>query len=147
MLARARHILAEVDELVTEATSGHTRLRVGHAWSAFGRVIVFGPLAAAMTAAPVSPPPQLEGKEAQLGSPVQAVAHAADLARGGAMRARDRARQKGPAMDLRHRRALPRQLVVAPGAATPPTARHHLPASQEPLTHESLQGGVDGPLA
>lgn len=36
VLARARHILAEIDELVTEATSGHTRLRVGHAWSAFG---------------------------------------------------------------------------------------------------------------
>ncbi|GAA1593445.1 LysR family transcriptional regulator [Kribbella hippodromi] len=37
VLARARHILAELDELVTEATTGHTRLRVGHAWSAFGR--------------------------------------------------------------------------------------------------------------
>ncbi|HEY3558082.1 MAG TPA: LysR family transcriptional regulator [Kribbella sp.] len=36
VLARARHILAELDELVTEATTGHTRLRVGHAWSAFG---------------------------------------------------------------------------------------------------------------
>ncbi|MFG1911161.1 LysR family transcriptional regulator [Kribbella sp. NPDC048928] len=36
VLARARHILAELDELVTEAKSGHTRLRVGHAWSAFG---------------------------------------------------------------------------------------------------------------
>ncbi|GAA1122784.1 LysR family transcriptional regulator [Kribbella jejuensis] len=36
VLARARHILAELDELVAEATSGHTRLRVGHAWSAFG---------------------------------------------------------------------------------------------------------------
>jgi DNA-binding transcriptional LysR family regulator len=36
VLARARHILAEIDELVSEATSGHTRLRVGHAWSAFG---------------------------------------------------------------------------------------------------------------
>jgi DNA-binding transcriptional LysR family regulator len=36
VLARARHILAELDELVSEATSGHTRLRVGHAWSAFG---------------------------------------------------------------------------------------------------------------
>jgi DNA-binding transcriptional LysR family regulator len=37
VLARARQILAEIDVLVTEATSGHTRLRVGHAWSAFGR--------------------------------------------------------------------------------------------------------------
>ena len=36
VLARARQILAEVDELVAEATSGHTRLRIGHAWSAFG---------------------------------------------------------------------------------------------------------------
>ncbi|MDX2970283.1 LysR family transcriptional regulator [Kribbella solani] len=36
VLARARQILAELDELVTEATTGHTRLRVGHAWSAFG---------------------------------------------------------------------------------------------------------------
>lgn len=36
VLARARHVLAELDELVSEATSGHTRLRVGHAWSAFG---------------------------------------------------------------------------------------------------------------
>src|SRR6185312_9934974 len=33
VLAQARQILAEIDVLVTEATSGHTRLRVGHAWS------------------------------------------------------------------------------------------------------------------
>jgi DNA-binding transcriptional LysR family regulator len=38
VLARARHVLAEVDELVSEATSGHTRLRLGHAWSALGRL-------------------------------------------------------------------------------------------------------------
>ena len=37
VLARARHLLAEADELVREATTGHTRLRVGHAWSALGR--------------------------------------------------------------------------------------------------------------
>ncbi|MET7280258.1 LysR family transcriptional regulator [Kribbella sp. NPDC005582] len=37
VLARARQVLAEVDELVREATSGHTRLRLGHAWSALGR--------------------------------------------------------------------------------------------------------------
>jgi DNA-binding transcriptional LysR family regulator len=37
VLARARQVLAEVDELVREATTGHTRLRVGHAWSAVGR--------------------------------------------------------------------------------------------------------------
>lgn len=37
MLARARTVLAEVDDLVTEATSGHRRLRLGHAWSAVGR--------------------------------------------------------------------------------------------------------------
>ncbi|MEV0798481.1 LysR family transcriptional regulator [Kribbella sp. NPDC050281] len=37
VLARARQILNDVDELVTEATTGHTRLRIGHAWSAMGR--------------------------------------------------------------------------------------------------------------
>jgi DNA-binding transcriptional LysR family regulator len=37
VLARARHLLAEADDLVREATSGHTRLRIGHAWSAMGR--------------------------------------------------------------------------------------------------------------
>ncbi|QRP43431.1 LysR family transcriptional regulator [Amycolatopsis sp. FDAARGOS 1241] len=37
VLARARHLLAEADDLVREATTGHTRLRVGHAWSAMGR--------------------------------------------------------------------------------------------------------------
>lgn len=37
VLARARHLLAEVDDLVREAATGHTRLRIGHAWSAMGR--------------------------------------------------------------------------------------------------------------
>ncbi|MEV8022249.1 LysR family transcriptional regulator [Streptomyces sp. NPDC086554] len=37
VLARARHVLAEADDLVREATTGHTRLRIGHAWSAMGR--------------------------------------------------------------------------------------------------------------
>ncbi|MET9245316.1 LysR family transcriptional regulator [Nonomuraea sp. NPDC003709] len=37
VLARARHLLAEADELVHQATTGHTRLRIGHAWSAMGR--------------------------------------------------------------------------------------------------------------
>ncbi|MDF3294277.1 LysR family transcriptional regulator [Streptomyces silvisoli] len=37
VLARARHVLAEVDDLVREAATGHTRLRIGHAWSAMGR--------------------------------------------------------------------------------------------------------------
>jgi DNA-binding transcriptional LysR family regulator len=37
VLARARQLLAEADDLVREATTGHTRLRVGHAWSAMGR--------------------------------------------------------------------------------------------------------------
>ena len=37
VLARARHLLAEADDLVREATTGHTRLRIGHAWSAMGR--------------------------------------------------------------------------------------------------------------
>ncbi|OLT04654.1 LysR family transcriptional regulator [Pseudonocardia sp. CNS-004] len=35
-LARARRVLAEVDDLAREARSGHTRLRVGHAWAAVG---------------------------------------------------------------------------------------------------------------
>ncbi|PKW17304.1 LysR family transcriptional regulator [Saccharopolyspora spinosa] len=37
VLARARRLLAEADELEREATSGHTRLRIGYAWSAMGR--------------------------------------------------------------------------------------------------------------
>ena len=37
VLARAHQLFAVVDELVTEAASGHTRLHIGHAWSAFGR--------------------------------------------------------------------------------------------------------------
>ncbi|GAA5176502.1 LysR family transcriptional regulator [Pseudonocardia eucalypti] len=36
VLARARRVLAEVDDLVGEARSGHTRLRLGHAWAALG---------------------------------------------------------------------------------------------------------------
>ena len=36
-LAQARHVLAAADNLVTEATTGHTRLRIGHPWSAMGR--------------------------------------------------------------------------------------------------------------
>lgn len=37
VLARARVLLTGAEELVREAVSGHARLRVGHAWSAFGR--------------------------------------------------------------------------------------------------------------
>jgi len=37
VLARARRLLAEADELVREAAGGDTLLRVGHAWSALGR--------------------------------------------------------------------------------------------------------------
>ncbi|MFI2780732.1 LysR family transcriptional regulator [Streptomyces sp. ALB3] len=37
VLARARVLLNGAEELVREATTGHTRLRIGHAWSAFGR--------------------------------------------------------------------------------------------------------------
>ncbi|NYH55227.1 DNA-binding transcriptional LysR family regulator [Nocardiopsis arvandica] len=37
VLARARAVLAEADNLVREATTGHSRLRLGHAWSAVGR--------------------------------------------------------------------------------------------------------------
>jgi len=36
-LAQARQVLAVADNLVAEATTGHTRLRIGHAWSAMGR--------------------------------------------------------------------------------------------------------------
>jgi DNA-binding transcriptional LysR family regulator len=37
VLARARVLLASADELVRAARAGHTRLTIGHAWSAFGR--------------------------------------------------------------------------------------------------------------
>jgi DNA-binding transcriptional LysR family regulator len=37
VLAHARRVLAEADALVEEATTGHTRLRLGYAWSALGR--------------------------------------------------------------------------------------------------------------
>src|ERR1700723_4002369 len=37
VLAQARQILAAAANLVSEATTGHTRLRIGHAWSAMGR--------------------------------------------------------------------------------------------------------------
>jgi DNA-binding transcriptional LysR family regulator len=37
VLSRGRRLLAEADELVREAITGHTRLRIGHAWSALGR--------------------------------------------------------------------------------------------------------------
>ncbi|MFE9440063.1 LysR family transcriptional regulator [Streptomyces sp. NPDC006602] len=36
-VAQARRVLGEVDDLVREAASGHTRLRIGYAWSALGR--------------------------------------------------------------------------------------------------------------
>ena len=37
ILARARRVLAEAEDLVREATTGDAILRVGHAWSAMGR--------------------------------------------------------------------------------------------------------------
>ncbi|WAZ19514.1 LysR family transcriptional regulator [Streptomyces cinnabarinus] len=37
VLAHARRVLGEVDDLVREATSGHERLRIGYAWAALGR--------------------------------------------------------------------------------------------------------------
>ncbi len=37
VVSHARRVLGEVDDLVTEATSGHVRLRIGYAWSALGR--------------------------------------------------------------------------------------------------------------
>ena len=36
VLARARLLLKGVDELVSEASTGHSRINLGHAWSAFG---------------------------------------------------------------------------------------------------------------
>ncbi|MFI0773560.1 LysR family transcriptional regulator [Streptomyces sp. NPDC021212] len=36
VVAQARRVLGEVDDLVREARSGHTRLRIGYAWSALG---------------------------------------------------------------------------------------------------------------
>jgi DNA-binding transcriptional LysR family regulator len=36
VLPHARRALAEADDLVREATTGHTRLRIGYAWSALG---------------------------------------------------------------------------------------------------------------
>ncbi|MET8804308.1 LysR family transcriptional regulator [Streptomyces sp. NPDC004546] len=37
VVAQARRVLADVATLVKEATSGHTRLRIGYAWSGVGR--------------------------------------------------------------------------------------------------------------
>ncbi|MEV6174164.1 LysR family transcriptional regulator [Streptomyces sp. NPDC051954] len=37
VVAHARRVLAEVDDLVREAASGHARVRIGYAWSALGR--------------------------------------------------------------------------------------------------------------
>ncbi|MFJ5260001.1 LysR family transcriptional regulator [Streptomyces sp. NPDC088387] len=37
VVAHARRVLAEVEELVGEATSGPARLRIGYAWAALGR--------------------------------------------------------------------------------------------------------------
>ncbi|MGW2063609.1 LysR family transcriptional regulator [Streptomyces sp. NPDC001937] len=37
VVAPARRVLGEVAALVQEATSGHTRVRIGYAWSALGR--------------------------------------------------------------------------------------------------------------
>jgi len=36
-LAQARQVLAAADNLVAEATTGHTSLRIGHAWAAMGQ--------------------------------------------------------------------------------------------------------------
>ncbi|WP_405740409.1 LysR family transcriptional regulator [Streptomyces sp. NBC_00028] len=37
VVAHARRVLAEVDDLVRDATSGHAQLRIGYAWAALGR--------------------------------------------------------------------------------------------------------------
>src|SRR6516225_7979989 len=34
VLAQARQVLALADNMIAEAASGHSRLRIGHAWSA-----------------------------------------------------------------------------------------------------------------
>ncbi|MET0134300.1 MAG: LysR family transcriptional regulator [Kibdelosporangium sp.] len=36
VLARARRVVAEIEDLAREAKSGHGRLRIGHAWAALG---------------------------------------------------------------------------------------------------------------
>jgi DNA-binding transcriptional LysR family regulator len=36
VLARARHVAAEIDDMVEEARCGHGRLRIGHAWATMG---------------------------------------------------------------------------------------------------------------
>jgi DNA-binding transcriptional LysR family regulator len=37
VVAHARRVLAEVDDLVRDVTSGHAQLRIGYAWAALGR--------------------------------------------------------------------------------------------------------------
>ncbi|MFG2725900.1 LysR family transcriptional regulator [Streptomyces canus] len=37
VVAHARRVLGEVDDLVREAVSGHAQVRIGYAWAAFGR--------------------------------------------------------------------------------------------------------------
>ena len=37
VLERARHLLADADDLVREAATRHKHLRIGHAWGAMGR--------------------------------------------------------------------------------------------------------------
>ncbi|MFI6214276.1 LysR family transcriptional regulator [Nocardia brasiliensis] len=37
VVAHARRVLSEVENLVQDATSGHVELRIGHSWSALGR--------------------------------------------------------------------------------------------------------------
>jgi DNA-binding transcriptional LysR family regulator len=37
LLVQARQVLALADNMIAEAASGHSRLRIGHAWSAMGR--------------------------------------------------------------------------------------------------------------
>jgi DNA-binding transcriptional LysR family regulator len=37
VLTQARRVLGEVDDLVRQATSGHSQVRIGYAWSALGR--------------------------------------------------------------------------------------------------------------
>ena len=57
VVAHARRVLAEVDDLVREATSGHSHLRIGHAWSALGRHTVALPAPLGRTAPGHRPAP------------------------------------------------------------------------------------------
>ena len=49
-LAEARQVLAAADNLIAEATTGHTRLRIGHAWAGSASLPKAPPRSTAATA-------------------------------------------------------------------------------------------------